>query len=111
MIVDGPSLILGSRSPRRRELLSLLVPSARMEVVVPVDDTEAGFDGLETMETILPRLAGIARTKNEAVREQLVQSEQKSGSWGAVLTADTVVIAQKTKSRSVVLGKPDGPDW
>ena len=53
-------LILGSRSPRRLELLSLLVPRQRIDVRAPLDSSEAGFVGLRTETEIERRLAEIA---------------------------------------------------
>lgn len=100
------NIILGSRSPRRLELLSLLVPADRIRVIAPRDAAEAGFDGLESLTDIHQQLAAIARTKSMAVREQLADAR-----WGAILTADTVVIATINHDAHVVLGKPDGNDW
>lgn len=117
MLNDGSlPLILGSRSPQRLELLSQMIPPSRIKIVVPEEEAEAGFDGRETMESILSQLTGIARTKNEAVRRQLAPGKGKTGSrsitgWSAILTADTIVIATEADARSVVLGKPDGPEW
>ena len=52
------NLVLGSRSPRRRELLSLLVPSDCIEVLPPRDTSEAGFEGLCEINAIEPPIAG-----------------------------------------------------
>ena len=104
MSTDRP-IILGSRSPRRFELLSHLLPESRIQVLAPSDTTEAGFAGLKTLEQIRERLTAIARTKNDAVRNLLTRP-----GWGGILTADTVVIADNSQS-PIVLEKPDGPDW
>ncbi|WP_437224577.1 Maf family protein [Planctomicrobium sp. SH661] len=99
-------LILGSRSPRRLDLLSLLIPQRRIHVAAPQDESEAGFEGKTSLAEILSQLAAIARTKNEAVYRQ-----SSGRDWGGILTADTVVIAVDPADRLAVLGKPDGPHW
>lgn len=99
-------LILGSRSPRRLELLSLLLPPEQIVVLAAPDETEPGFEGCTDREDVLDQLALIAFLKNEAVREEIA-----GRNWGALLTADTVVMAQDETGRAAVLGKPDGPDW
>lgn len=99
-------IVLGSRSPRRIELLGQLLPEERIRVLPPEDHREAGFDGLDALAEILERLAAIARRKNEDVQAQLAPK-----SWAAVLTADTVVTAEDGSGRFVVLGQPDGPNW
>lgn len=104
-------IILGSRSPRRFELLSQLLPETRIQVLAPDDATEAGFSGLKTREQIHERLTTIARTKNDTVRNQLRPLDQQTPpDWAGILTADTVVIADNQQSL-IVLEKPDGPDW
>lgn len=100
------TIILGSASPRRIELLSQLVPKSRIQVFPPPDGNEAGFVGLTTEEQIRLRLADIARTKNEAVRKLPLPAD-----WGALLTADTIVIASTGQETHLVMEKPDGPDW
>lgn len=100
-------IVLGSRSPRRIELLSLLVPSTRIRVLPPEDDQEAGFDECSSLPDILNRLAVITRAKNDAVRNQLAGHE----SHLPVLTADTVVIVAGEDKTPAALGKPDGPNW
>lgn len=103
----GPfPVVLGSRSPRRIELLKLLLPDDRILVVPPVDSDEPGFEGLHDLPEILGQLSRIARLKNDAVRSQL-----EAGRWSALLTADTMVIADDGTGGAVVLGQPDGPGW
>src|SRR5690606_34308296 len=60
-------IVLGSRSPRRFELLSLLVGQERIIVRPPAEVDEAGFEGLHARAEITDRLRDIARTKNEDV--------------------------------------------
>ena len=101
---DG-KLILGSRSPRRLELLSYLVPPAQIVVIPPRATDEAGFDGLHDRAAIEQRLREIARTKCNDVRAQLADG------WLALLTADTVIVGAHDDGSLAVLGQPPGQDW
>lgn len=99
-------IILGSRSPRRLELLSCIVPPDRIIVVPPRQTEEADFAGLTTEAAIETRLREIARTKNDDVRSQL------SPGWQAVLTADTTIVGRTDAGQPVVLGQPpDDDSW
>jgi septum formation protein len=97
---DSETLILGSRSPRRLELLSLLVPRERIDVRPPSNPHEAGFEGLTTDAAIERRLAEIARDKGADVASQPGCGE------GAILTADTIIVARNEFGQPVVLGQP-----
>lgn len=97
-------IVLGSRSPRRLELLSLLLPVDRIVVWPPRDAAEPGFDSLHTWPEIETQLAAIARAKNDDVR-----SELESGS-PTVLTADTVIVGQAGDSVLHALGQPPEDD-
>ena len=93
-------VVLASRSPQRRELLSLIVPKERIEVLPPINSEEAGFEGLTTFAEIEQRLLEIAQQKNRDVQQQ----------WGAgtdivVLAADTVVVIERA-GQLQVLGQP-----
>lgn len=98
--------ILGSRSPRRSELLAHLIPEERIAIVPPRDADEPGFEELHTDPEIIGQLQRIARTKNEDVVGQLAP-----GTWRGVLTADTTIVASDRDGCPVALGKPDGEDW
>jgi septum formation protein len=99
-------LILGSRSPRRRELLELLIEPARIEVRPPSSSGELGFDGLRSWLEILQRLQQIARDKNDDVLAQLAPEQDTP----LVLTADTVIVAEDHEARLHVLGQPPSND-
>jgi septum formation protein len=87
---DNP-LILGSGSPRRREILSSLgVPL----IVLPADIDENEFDG-ESPETYIER---IVTAKRSAVREKASQSGRDGAPF---LVADTLVTID-----GKILGKP-----
>lgn len=112
-------IILGSRSPRRRELLSLLVPPELIEVRPPRNAEELGFDGLTTWLEIAQRLQQIARTKNDDVCQQLstsaippTENQLEEVSPMLVLTADTTIVATDAMARLHVLGQPpDDDSW
>ncbi|WP_437185822.1 Maf family protein [Planctomicrobium sp. SH668] len=106
MLTEDQQIILGSRSPRRIELLSYLIPPKQIQVVVPEDEREAGFEGLTSLNEILLRLQQIARTKNDAVATQLSLQ-----ALPLILTADTTVIVPLDSGRFTVVGKPDGANW
>lgn len=93
-------LILGSRSPRRLELLSLLAPRERIEVRAPLDSSEAGFDGLRIDAEIERRLGEIARAKGADV------ARQPGCAGHAILTADTVIVGRDAAGEPVVLERP-----
>src|SRR5687768_14658447 len=95
-------LVLGSRSPRRLALLSLLVPRARIVVRPPADSREAGFDGLDTDVEIEQRVRQIARDKNTSV----LQECGRDLAGAAILTADTVIVGTAEEGTRVVLGQP-----
>lgn len=97
-------IILGSGSPRRLELLSLLVDRERIEVVRP-DCDELNFDDAQSLEAIEDRLRDNVLRKFEAVRAQVKPDETTP-----VLCADTVVVVEH-HSQYRVLGKPDGDGW
>lgn len=98
--------MLGSRSPRRFELLSRLIDPSRISIVPPVDPTEAGFDDACQLQDIEARLLAIAEQKARQVARQL------PGFSGTVLTADTVVVCRDRDQQAwVVLGQPPELEW
>uniref|UniRef100_A0A7C2PBF4 dTTP/UTP pyrophosphatase n=1 Tax=Schlesneria paludicola TaxID=360056 RepID=A0A7C2PBF4_9PLAN len=80
--------ILGSRSPRRRELLARLVPVTSIEVVPPARAEEPGFDGLSDWPSIRAHLQEIARHKAEQVRQQIGRETAAA----TIITADTTIV-------------------
>lgn len=100
---DRRPLVLASRSPRRLELLSRLVPADRIRVLPPASADEAGFDGLTTLAAIEERLRGIAAAKGDDAAGRIDGD-------AVVIAADTVIVAGAEGDR-VVLGQPPEPDW
>ena len=104
-------VILGSRSPRRRELLAHLVPHERIHVCSPQSADEAGFEDLQTRDEFDQRIVEIARTKLDDVLTQLETAGEKESWWPdsgklLVLTGDTTVVATAPDGRPVSLGQP-----
>ena len=105
------TIIVGSRSPRRLEILERIVDADRIAVLQPLTDEEAGFEQLHNWPAIESRLLEIARDKQADVLKQL-QTTAKCTDWAAVVTADTIIVAGDVENELVVLGQPpDDPDW
>lgn len=99
-------LILGSRSPRRRELLEMLVPPESIDVRPPRSSDELDFEGLTSWLEIAQRLQRIAREKNDDVLSQLSASDELQ----LALTADTTIVATDAEGCYRVLGQPPNDD-
>jgi septum formation protein len=107
---EGWRYVLGSRSPRRLELLRQIVPADAIEVVPPRSSNEAGFDGLSDLEGIERRLAEIVRAKSADVLDQL--NARPADPRRIVIAADTVVVVRDAGDNFHVLGQPpDAPTW
>jgi septum formation protein len=107
-------VVLGSRSPRRRELLAAIVPAERIRVVPPRSAAEPGFDGVHTWPAIEQRLRAIARAKCDDVLGQLAAagSPVAVARVAAVIGADTVIVAAAADGGLMVLGQPpERSDW
>lgn len=98
------SIVLGSRSPRRLELLSHLIASDRIIVLPPTDPEEPGFQGLHEEGLIRKQLLQIATLKNVNVRARVECPDR-----ALVLTADTVIVAGAAEAYEV-LGQPNSSD-
>lgn len=96
-------VILGSRSPRRLELLQLLVPREQIRVLPPRSAAEAGFDGLTELPQIELRLHDIVSAKRHDVRAQLSDRDEDHG---LILVADTIVLVREPDGTPAVLGQP-----
>lgn len=101
-------IILGSRSPQRRELLEKMFPQARLQIQVPADAREAGFDGLHGWPEIERRLVEIASHKSHQVR---LSVSDESLSQAVIITADTVILGEDEVGGWDVLGQPPAENW
>ncbi len=98
-------IVLGSRSPRRRELLTLLVGPETVEVCPPTNPDEPGFEGCSSLHHIHARLLQVASGKLQQVREQTNDDQ------AVIVVADTVVVGRETNGSMHVLGQPPDGDW
>ena len=106
--------LLASRSPRRLELLQLIVHRELIAVSLPESSDEAGFENCPDLASIKLRMLEIARHKAEQVRSQLNASESSlfERPRTLIISADTTVIVNDTYGRPIVLGQPpETDDW
>ncbi|QDT55455.1 Maf-like protein YhdE [Caulifigura coniformis] len=99
--MNNAPLILASRSPRRSELLGLLVRPERIVIRPPASADEPGFDDCQTINAVQDRLLEIARMKRVAVR-----SESSDLPDASILAADTTIVAESRTGDLAVLGQP-----
>ncbi|MDA0283644.1 MAG: Maf family protein [Planctomycetota bacterium] len=108
------SVVVGSRSPRRLELLSTIVDPERLVVLPPRDANEPGFEDLSVLSEFHSRILEIVAVKQTDVVLQL-QNADFRGTFGTgcvVICADTTVIVTDRSGRPLALGQPsDGDDW
>lgn len=101
-------LVLGSRSPRRLELLRQIHPPELIDVVPPSTTDEAGFADLHDWPSIERRLLDIATAKCEDVAAQVRKRRDVAT---IVIAADTVVIVDRGGSLHVLGQPPDDDSW
>lgn len=89
--------VLGSRSPRRRELLQQLVPADRVDILPPASSEEAGFEGLTDWPGIRARMQEITRHKALQVLQQLGNAATNA----VVICADTSLVISETTPHDV----------
>jgi septum formation protein len=95
-------VVLGSQSPRRRELLEQLLGSDRIRVVVPRLTAEPGLSDVQSLVDIDARLLEIARVKFGDVVEQVSHDPGPP----CVVAADTVIVGLNDSGQAAALGKP-----
>ena len=100
------TFILGSRSPRRSELLQQLFPQASIEVLPPATHQEPGFNGLHQWEAIEDRLKITAQGKSNDVLSQLVKRDDVFARQATVICADTVIVVPLADNLFTVLEQP-----
>jgi septum formation protein len=102
------SLVLASRSPRRRELLAALCPATEIEILPPPDSTERSLADCHDWPSIEARIRLIAREKADAVDALL---RQRPVSRPAILiAADTAIVVRDSPGRLRVLEQPPEDD-
>lgn len=106
------TMVLASRSPRRRELLGHLISSERFRVLPPTDSTELEFEGLNRLDEIRNRLRQIASAKWQDVARQIASEMAESPPVGAtwILSADTTVVVGEGDNAFRALGSPADDD-
>ncbi|MCA9074165.1 MAG: Maf family protein [Planctomycetaceae bacterium] len=102
-------IVLGSRSPRRHELLAHLIGADHILVCPPLDTNEAPIENASSVDDVSRQLVCIARTKLDDVVAQIEQREPAI-KCAAILTADTVIIGFDEQQRPHVLGQPPSDD-
>ena len=117
---DNPgkrTIVLGSQSPRRRELMQSVIPSEQLIVLPPQNEDEAGFDDCDTESLIEARIHEITGTKLDDVKSQVDARSEAADGLAAftVVCADTIVVVREPGSDphrpARVLGKPPMPHW
>ena len=98
-------IVLGSQSPRRRELLQNWVGALDFEVVPPSTEEEPSFDGLTTVREIESLLLQVVRQKLQDVMMQVNRFH------GITICADTIVVVTDGNGNRRVLGKPPQGSW
>lgn len=102
-------IILGSQSPRRRELLQYVLGDFPLTVLPPRVADEPGFEGFTTAAEIEQQLLHVVRGKSADVSRQL--SSLNCEESPCVICADTIVVASAPSGDLIVLGKPPDDDW
>ncbi len=102
------NIALGSRSPRRLQLLQQLIPADRIEVLPPRSVQEPGFNDLHAWPALQKRLGYIANCKCNDVVSQIESGpkDEQEDEISAVITADTVMVTTEDDGRLIVLGQP-----
>ncbi len=112
MVSYTQSFILGSRSPRRLELLKQLFPQAIIEVVAPATFQEPGFAGVHQWGAIEERLIKTASGKSNDVLSLLSQRNDIAAIQSTVISADTVIVVPVANDFFTVLEQPtEDSNW
>jgi septum formation protein len=115
-IQNSPRVILGSRSPRRKELLGSIVGQDQLVIKPPITPEEPGFLDLHQETEIEHRLLDIVQLKHGDVCQQIAAETSNEvfasvDSAPFVVVADTIVVAEINREKRVVLGQPEPDRW
>jgi septum formation protein len=111
MISSVWRLVLGSRSPRRLELLRQVWPAELIDIVPPSSTAEAHFEDVHDWPSIERRLGEIAGAKCDDVAAQVLGGAAYDNPTGpVVVAADTEVIVERAGGSLHVLGQPPADD-
>lgn len=105
-----PRIVLGSRSPRRRELLGSFVGDEQLLILPPSSPDEPGFSDVHNQISIEQRLHEITLLKHTDICRQLAQRTDLA-TPPFVVVADTIVVAQNDAGARCVLGQPGPEQW
>ncbi len=103
-------IILGSRSPRRRELLGSIVGQECLVILPPSSPDEPGFADVSDEAGIERRLIDIVQMKHDDICRQLAAMPGEPIP-PFVVVADTIVIASDDNGTRCVLGQPGPERW
>ena len=111
--LNSGTVILGSRSPQRLELLRTIVESDRINICPPQNSDEVGFDGISTFDEFADRLREIVAAKSRDVIGQLEtqQSCDVGSADRVVISADTTIIGTGDDGLLRAFGQPPEDDW
>jgi septum formation protein len=108
-------IVLGSRSPQRRELLGSMVGAKSLKILPPLSSAEADFQDVHDDAGFESRLMEIVLGKYNDVRQQTMAGKPNSDIADQlppyIVVADTIVIATNDEHEKRVLGQPDSNNW
>jgi len=108
----GQQVVLGSRSPRRAELLGAYLTPEQLVIRPPASPEEPGFEGLTDDAEIRQRLLEIVRLKHHGVCELVAQQpDSRETLLPLIVAADTTVVAGARSGLRQVLGQPRPEFW
>jgi septum formation protein len=114
---NSPRVILGSRSPRRKELLGSVVGFDQLVIKPPLSPDEPGFADLHFETDIEHRLLDVIQLKHDDIcrqisTEALTESQTDAESPAPfVVVADTIVVSGNGNGQRTVLGQPEPHRW
>ena len=110
-IVPVAKIVLGSRSPRRRELLGSFAGEDRLIILPPTSPNEPGFTDVSDEAGISRRLGEIVNLKHADVCQQVRDLQQAHDAEAFVVVADTIVVVADDSGARCVLGQPNPDRW